>query len=87
MPYSPVFSNDFNETLVKLKKKDNPLFEALNKKIREILNNPEHYKPLRNALKGCRGVHVGHFVLLFEISETEKSVIFLKFEHHDTAYK
>ncbi len=86
MPYSPIYSEDFGSALAKLKKRNKVLFGRLCEKMNEILDGPEHYKPLGNVLKGCRRVHVGHFVLIFEIDEANKAVVFLKFEHHDKAY-
>jgi len=86
MPYNPVFSEDFNETITKLKKKDVQMYERIKQKIHEIMENPHHYKPLSNVLKGCRRIHLGHFVLIFEINEREQKVIFTRFSHHDDAY-
>jgi len=50
------------------------------------LENPYHYKPLRGDMKGSRRVHIGHFVLIYEILEEEKKVRFLDFDHHDNVY-
>jgi mRNA-degrading endonuclease RelE of RelBE toxin-antitoxin system len=47
MTYSYEFSEDFSETLAKIKKKDKLLFERVSKKILEIVENPLHYKPLK----------------------------------------
>lgn len=75
-------------TIDKACKKNPILGEALIKKMREIVLNPAHYKPLRHELKGERRVHIlKSFVLKFEIDETQKRAIFLAFEHHDRAYK
>jgi mRNA-degrading endonuclease RelE of RelBE toxin-antitoxin system len=54
----------------------------------EILENPQHYKPLKYELAGQRRVHImKSFVLKFEVSEATKTVIFLFFGHHDEAYR
>lgn len=71
----------------KLEQKDKRYYQSVAKKILQIAENPEMGKPLRNVLKGRRRVHVGHFVLLYEVDEKNKRVIFLDFEHHDRAYK
>lgn len=64
------------------------LEEALKRKMNEILENPQHYKPLRHDLAGERRVHVmKSFVLKFEIAEPIKTVKFIFFGHHDDAYK
>ncbi len=75
-------------TIDKACKKNPVLREAIRKKMKEIVLNPTHYKPLRHELKGERRVHIlKSFVLKFEIDETQKRAIFLAFEHHDRAYK
>lgn len=84
MPYQYEFSDDFDDAITKIKKKDRLLGERISKKIMEIIENPFHYKPLSNVLKGKRRVHVGHFVIIFEI--VKLTVKFIKFEHHDKAY-
>ncbi len=73
--------------LRKLKKKDRVQFEAVRKKVNQILGNPGVYKPLRNILKGRYRVHIGHFVLLFVIHEKEKVVEFIGYGHHDKVYR
>ena len=45
MEYSIEFSDEFERSIKKLKKKDKVLFEQIQKKLLEIVNNPEHYKP------------------------------------------
>ncbi|PKK85374.1 MAG: hypothetical protein CVT48_05615 [Thermoplasmata archaeon HGW-Thermoplasmata-1] len=56
------------------------------KKISEIIENPEHYKPLRHGMKGIRRAHIDPFVLTFEVMGNEKHVVFLDFDHHDKIY-
>jgi len=67
-------------------KKNFDLIIRCNNKIKEILENPYHYKPLRNVLKNKRRVHIGSFVLIFEIKEEDNIIIFHSFGHHDEAY-
>ncbi len=69
----------------KLKKNNKSLFEQLGKKMDKILENPELSKPLGNILSGTRRAHIGHFVLIYEIVESENKIVFLKFAHHDYA--
>lgn len=76
------------KTLNKLFKKDKKTYEAVMNKIEEILENPQHYKPLKYDFTGERRVHImKSFVLKFEIDENIKKVRFLFFGHHDEAYK
>ncbi len=85
MPYSYEFSPDLDKQLKKLKKKDSPLHERVMKKVLDIIDKPELYKTLRHVGGRYKRVHVGPFVLIFEILEDK--IYFLLFDHHDKAYK
>ena len=81
-------SDDCEKSIDKLCKKNPVLRKALEKKMSEILENPQHYKPLKYDFAGERRVHImKSFVLKFEINEQNKKVIFFFFGHHDEAYK
>lgn len=84
------YFEDYSEQLLskfdKLAKKNKKQLIVINKKIREILKNPYHFKPLKGDMKGSRRVHFGHFVLTYEINEREKVVKFLDYDHHDNIY-
>jgi YafQ family addiction module toxin component len=72
----------------RLKVKNRVLFEAIFKKIDEILQNPTRYKPLRHDMKGFQRVHVmKSFVLIFKVDDDNKIVKFEDFDHHDKIYK
>ena len=79
--------NELEKKMIKLKKKDKILYTALYKKVLQLMENPYLGKPLRNVLKNKRRVHIGPFVLIYEINEKEKEIVLLKFEHHDKVYK
>jgi len=81
MEYSLKFTPFFEK---QLKKKDKGLYVRLGKKLKELRRNPEHYKPLRNVLKGNRAAHLDPFVIVFEINEDLITVHYVK--HHDKAY-
>ena len=74
--------------LIKLHKKDRPLYEKILKKFEEIVNSPdiEHYKNLRYDLKESKRVHIGHFVLVFSYDKNDNTISFEDFEHHDNIY-
>jgi YafQ family addiction module toxin component len=74
------------KTFKKLSKKDRKQLEAVNKKIEQIIANPLQFKPLKHPLEGLRRVHVGSFVLIYEVCENPKTVRVLKYKHHDEAY-
>ena len=88
MIYSLLVSEDCETSIGKLCKKNPVLREALEKKMNEIVQNPQHYKPLKYDLAGERRVHImKSFVLKFEIHEDGKTVEFIFFGHHDEAYR
>jgi len=73
--------------LHKLKNKDRKTYDRVISKIIELSQNPYSGKPLRSVLKGKWRVHIGPFILLYQIDEDHKTLTFLEFEHHDNAYK
>ena len=84
MPYIIEFSDEFEKSFQKLKKKDKNITNQIEKKIISIIENPEHYKPLRNILAGYRRIHFGSFVLIYKIEKETIKIISL--DHHDKAY-
>ena len=71
----------------KLQKKDTVQFEALSRKVDEILENPQQSKPSKRPMQHIHRVHVGSFVLVYNINEARKMVIIRRYEHHDNVYK
>lgn len=71
----------------KLRKKDLAQFEALCRKINDVLENPQQFKPLKSPMQHLRRVHIGSFVLVYDIDEDRKVVIIRRYEHHDNVYK
>lgn len=62
--------------------------EAVDGKVAQILEMPDHFKPLHAPMQKIRRAHVfGSFVLLFKIIEDKRTVRFLRLAHHDEAYK
>ncbi len=84
MEYKIKFTPFFEKQLKKLKRKDKSPFERLTKKLKEIRQNPEHYKPLRNVLKGNRRAHLDPFIIIFNVKDDLITVHYVK--HHDEAY-
>ncbi len=77
------------DVLRKLQHKDPALLRALQNKINQIgscdSSSIQHFKNLEHNFSDCKRVHVGKFVLTFRV-EADK-VIFMKFVHHDEAYR
>jgi YafQ family addiction module toxin component len=87
LKYNYEISRQLERELDKLRRKNKKQFEIILKKMSEILENPQHYKPLQHDMKGLQRVHIDKsFVLVFEIVENENKVVFLDFEHHDNIY-
>ena len=74
----------------KIHKKDSIMYNALIKKIDEIVNSNDinHYKNLRKPLQNFKRVHIrSSFVLIFKYMESENQIIFYDLSHHDKIYK
>ncbi|MDO8428413.1 MAG: addiction module toxin RelE [Candidatus Diapherotrites archaeon] len=92
MPFSFGLSEELKDQLKILAKRDQKITEALNKKIKEIINSDEftidHYKNLRYGLSDYKRVHIAKsFVLLFKVFKKENFSLFDRFDHHDNIYK
>lgn len=86
--YEDRYGEEIIKKLSKLKKKDVKHYQAVRKKMDQILENPEHkYKELRHGLKGLKRVHLGHFVLIFMIDYSNKIISFEDYDHHDKVYQ
>lgn len=85
--YLDIYSEEITKKMSKLKKKDKKHYTTIRKKMDQILANPQHrYKDLHYSMKGIKRVHIGHFVLVFVIDHTKKTVSFEDYDHHDTIY-
>lgn len=81
-------SDACEKSIGKFCRKNPILIEILKRKMKEIIQNPTHYKPLKYDFAGERRVHImKSFVLKFKIDEQKKVVTFIFFGHHDEAYK
>lgn len=86
--YSIAVKPELDRTLAKMAKKNRGLYEAILKKVEEIIQDPHRYKNLRTPLQHWKRVHIGkHFVLTFSIDEETRTVILEDFDHHDNIYK
>jgi len=81
-------SENLQEILKKLSKKNKNLYEQILGKMNEIVNSYaiEHYKNLRYNLKELKRVHIGHFVLVFRFNRQTNTLYFEDFDHHDKIY-
>ena len=88
MTFKFIISSELRCRLEKLALKDRKLALAVRKKIQQIIDFDEvtidHFKNLRGDMSNYKRVHIGSFVLFFEINED--TVIFDRLVHHDEAY-
>jgi addiction module RelE/StbE family toxin len=89
-----IWNNDYNKNVIisqtahhkleKLSRKNQGQYQHVEKKIKQIIKNPEHYKPLRGNLSGERRAHIGDFVLIYH--EDPQSIVIDDYDHHDRIY-
>jgi YafQ family addiction module toxin component len=85
--YSLEVVQSVDKIFKRLQRKDAVQFEAISKKVNEILEDPHQFKPLRTPMQHMRRVHVGSFVLIYDVDEARRVVTVRRYEHHDTVYK
>jgi mRNA-degrading endonuclease RelE of RelBE toxin-antitoxin system len=82
-------SEEFEQTLGKLKRKDPVIFAQVQKKIAQIslldCASVEHFKNLRGNMSDYKRVHAGSFVLTFQVAGD--TITFKRLAHHDKAYR
>ena len=86
--YRLAIKKNLDRKFKKIQKKDKDMIRMIERKVQDVLDNPYRFKSLRKPLQNKRRVHIhGSFVLIYEVSEEEKIVTLLDFDHHDTIYK
>ena len=80
---------ELDKKLIKLSKKDKSRYEAVMKKIEEVVGSGdvEHYKNLRYDMKDSKRVQIGHFVLVFSYYKSKDFVSFEDYDHHGNIYQ
>lgn len=84
MAYIPRSSPRFDKNFKRLTKKNRDLKDRVQKKIREILENPEIGETLSQSLAGYRSCHVGNWIVIYKIVGRE--IWFVNFEHQDQTF-
>lgn len=86
--YKLIVRKSVETIFLKLIKKNPKQMEIVDKKIKEIRQNPQHYKNLRKPLQHLKRVHIDKsFVMVFSIDESKKRVVIEDYDHHDNIYK
>jgi YafQ family addiction module toxin component len=88
LAYSLRIKSNLIKAFEKIAKRDPVQYEAIQRKIKQILLDPHHYKPLSGTMKNKFRVHImGSFVLVFAIIENEQAVELWDYDHHDAIYQ
>ena len=86
MPFDLDFSEKLKEKVKRLEKKDKPLALRLHKKVKEIINRDnttiDSYKNMSYGMSNKKEVHIGHFVLTFQVFKEKNLILFDDFFHH-----
>lgn len=89
MSFNSIASDELKKTLAVLKRRDKATFIAVKKKMYQIAScdsiSINHFKNLKGDMSNLKRVHVGSFVLLFQVKGD--AIIFESFRHHDEAYR
>ena len=67
--YDVEVRKEVERVLKKLAKKDKITSIYISKKIKQIKENPYHFKPLRKPFQNYWRVHIGNYVLIYSIDE------------------
>ena len=86
------FSDKFRLTFKKIAKKNNAIAEAINRKVKEIINRDADsinaYRNLTKEMSNFKRVHItGWLVMIFEVDIKNNFILFSKIGHRDEIYK
>ncbi|MDD5615942.1 MAG: type II toxin-antitoxin system mRNA interferase toxin, RelE/StbE family [Candidatus Methanoperedens sp.] len=85
--YSLEVRESVDRIFSKLAKKNPKQMQIIDKKIKQVLENPHHFKPLRAPMQHLRRVHIDKsFVLTYSVDEKNEIVIIEDYDHHDNIY-
>jgi YafQ family addiction module toxin component len=85
--YSLEVRESVDRIFSKLAKKNPKQMRIIDKKIKQILENPHHFKPLRTPMQHLRRVHIDKsFVLTYSVDEQNEIVVIEDYDHHDNVY-
>jgi len=86
--YSYELRKSVEKIFFKLARKNPKQLEIIEKKIKEVVQNPQHYKNLKRPMQHLKRVHIDKsFILLFSVDEARKTVIIEDYDHHDKIYE
>jgi YafQ family addiction module toxin component len=87
VPYNLKARKHVDKIFPKMGKRDKHSLEIIYKKLEEVCESPEKFKPLNAPLQHLRRVHIlKSFVIIYSIDEATHSIWIEDFTHHDDAY-
>ena len=85
--YSLEVRESVDRIFFKLAKKNPKQMRIIDKKIKQVIENPLHFKPLRAPMQHLRRAHIDKsFVLTYSVDEQHEIVIIEDYDHHDNVY-
>ena len=86
--YSYELRKSVEKIFFKLANKNPKQLKIIEKKISEIIQNPNHYKNLRKPLQHLKRIHIDKsFIILFSVDKDNQKVIIEDYDQHDNIYK
>ena len=86
-PYELKVRKHVDKIFAKMGKREQYNLEIIYKKLAEVCENPEKFKPLSAPMHNLRRVHVlKSFVLVYSIDESTHTVWIEDYDHHNNIY-
>jgi YafQ family addiction module toxin component len=86
-PYNLAVRKHVDKIFAKMAKREKYNLEIIYKKLEEVCENPQKFKPLGAPIQNLRRVHVlKSFVLTYSIDENTHTVWIEDYDHHDNIY-
>ena len=87
VPYNLEVRKHVDKLFAKMAKREKHTLEIIYKKLEEVCEDPEKFKPLGVPMQNLRRVHVlKSFVITYSIDEATHTVWIEDYAHHDDVY-
>jgi YafQ family addiction module toxin component len=87
LPYDIELREHVAKIFEKLEKRDRTQLIAIRKKLAEIVEDPQKFKPLHPPMQSIRRVHIlKSFVLTYSVVEEKHTIIIEDYAHHNEVY-
>ena len=86
-PYNLKARKHVDRLFAKMARREKHNLEIIYKKLEEVCENPEQFKPLNAPMQNLRRVHIlKSFVITYSIDEGTHTVWIEDYDHHDKIY-